>query len=142
MYLVDQIRERKKMMKNRRRDVVRQIAVESDAPSAGNRGQIAFQNIAMDDREIREFFRKPLESCEEQRIQLDGKDGCSGGREVLRHFAVARADFYPAVRWIQRWRWRHGRMRRNADGARDLFAPSGVGKKMLAKSLTSHAPKV
>jgi hypothetical protein len=33
-------------------------------------------------------------------------------------------------------------MRRNADGARDLFAPVGVRKKMLAKPLTSHAPKV
>jgi hypothetical protein len=33
-------------------------------------------------------------------------------------------------------------MRRNANGARDLFAPIGVRKKMLAETLTSHAPKV
>jgi hypothetical protein len=28
---------------------------------------------------------------------------------------------------------------RNADGARDLFAPSGVRQKMLAETLTGHA---
>jgi hypothetical protein len=27
---------------------------------------------------------------------------------------------------------------RNADGARDLFAPVGVGKEMLTEALTSH----
>jgi hypothetical protein len=60
---------------------------------------------------------------------------------MLRHFAVACSDFYPARRWIQRGP-RQGRVRRNANGARDLFAPAGVRKKMLAKALTSHARKV
>jgi hypothetical protein len=61
---------------------------------------------------------------------------------VHRHFAVACANFYPAGRWIQRGRWQQGRVRRNADGTRDLFAPVNIRQKMLPKSLTSHAPKV
>jgi hypothetical protein len=55
---------------------------------------------------------------------------------------MACANFYPAGRWIQRGRWQQGRVRRNADGTRDLFAPVNIRQKMLPKSLTSHAPKV
>ena len=61
---------------------------------------------------------------------------------MLGHFAVSCADFYPAIRWIHGRRRLQVRVRRNTDGARDLFAPVGIRKKMLAKSLTSHAPKV
>jgi len=35
-------------------------------------------------------------------------------------------------------RERNGGMRRNADGARDLFAPVEIGEKVLAEALACH----
>src|SRR4029077_12997033 len=96
--LVDLIRKGKNMMKDRRSDVVRQIAIDADAPPGGKCGEISFQNIAGDDRQIREFLRKTLEAAQEQRIQFDGVNGRAGGDEVLGHFAVAGANFNPAIR--------------------------------------------
>lgn len=58
---------------------------------------------------------------------------------MCRHFALARSDFDPAVRLMRFSLLAPDRVRRNANGARDLFAPSGVRKKMLAETLTGHA---
>jgi len=102
--LIDLIRERKKMMKNRRRDVVRQIAVQPDAPARSEGGEIGFKHIAGNDRDIRESFREALEARDQQRIQLNRINGGAGGSEVLGHLAMAAAHFYPAIRWIQRAR--------------------------------------
>ena len=139
---IDPISERKKMMKNRRSDVIRQIAVDAGALSSSESSEIGFKNISLDNRDVRKLFREPLEPSEKQPIQLDGIDRCAGGRKVLRHFTVTGANFDPAVRWAQRGRTNRSRVRRNADGPRDLFAPAGVREKVLAKALTSHAPKV
>ena len=99
---VDLIRERKTMMQNRRRNVVRQISVEMDAASSGESSEIGFQDVAGNDREIREFFRKALEARQEQRIKLDRVDGRTSGSEMLGHFTVARSYFNPAVGLILR----------------------------------------
>jgi hypothetical protein len=56
---------------------------------------------------------------------------------VARHFAVAGADFDPAMLIISRER--HSGVWGDANGARNLFAPVEVRKKMLAKSLAGHA---
>ena len=58
--LIDQIRERKKMVKNRRRDVIRQIAVQTNAAAGSQCGEISFQNIAVNHRKVRKFLRKPF----------------------------------------------------------------------------------
>ena len=102
VHFVDLIRERKKMMKNRRRNEVRQISVEMDAASSGESGEIGFQNIAGNDREIREFFREALEARQEQRIKLDRVNRRTSGSKMLGHFTVAGADFNPAVGLILR----------------------------------------
>lgn len=140
--LIDPVRERKEVVENRRGDVVRQVAVDADAPAGGDRGEIGFQDIAGNDREIREFFREALKACQEQRIQFDCVDCGTSGGKVLGHFPVAGADFNPAVRAVRCNHRALGRVRRDTDGARDLFAPAGIRKEMLAKTLTSHEPKV
>ena len=137
MNLVDQIRKGKKMMKNRRRDVVRQITIEPDAPSAGNRGQIGFQNIAVDDREIREFFGKPLESSEEQHVQLDGIDGCSGGlRQLLSSKTMDPARVLPPESSAEKGRW-HARSVRASRHPRENVGQ--VVDEPCAESVTGRA---
>jgi len=96
-------------------------------------------------RKVRKLLRKLLQARCERRVEFDGTNRGSSRQQLLGHFTVARADFEPAIRLSGRiaWgRWPQRRVRRNADGSRDLFAPVSVRKKMLAKSLTSHAPKV
>jgi hypothetical protein len=56
--------------------------------------------------------------------------------EVLGHLAVTGTDFDPAMLIVARER--HGGMRRNADGARDLFAPMEIGEEVLAEALACH----
>jgi len=73
---------------------------------------------------------------QERRIDFDGVDGSAGGEEVLGHLAVTGTDFDPAMLIV--WRERNGGMRRNANGARNLFAPMEIGEKMLAETLACH----
>src|SRR5436189_142995 len=54
--LVDEIGKGEKMMKNRRRDVVRKIAIDTDAPARSDRGEVRFENVAGDDVEIGELL--------------------------------------------------------------------------------------
>ena len=73
-------------------------------------------------------------------VELDGVDGCAIRNKVLRHFAVAGADFDPAIICFALGLCRSSRrMRRDANGARDLLAPVGIGEKMLAQALPCHA---
>jgi hypothetical protein len=68
-----------------------------DAVSIGESGEIGFQNVAGNDREIREFFRESLEARQEHCIQFDRINGRTSGSEMLGHFTVACANFNPAV---------------------------------------------
>jgi len=63
-------------------------------------------------------------------------DGSSGGEQVLGHLAVPGTNFDPAMLVVARER--DCRMRRNADGASDLFAPMEIGEEVLAEALASH----
>jgi hypothetical protein len=136
MHFVDEIRERKQPMKNRRGDVVGKIAVDTDAAASGSGAEIRFEDVAQDDAQIGKFFGESLETGDERRVELDGVDRRAGRGKIFGHFAVAGADFDPAI-VPGRVGWHRG-VGRNADGARDLFTPVGVGKEMLAKALTSH----
>src|SRR5260370_18378968 len=123
-------------MKNRRGDVVGKIAVDADAPAGSDRGDVRFENVAGDDGEIGELFCEAAKSRDECGIDFDGVDGSAGGEQVLGDFTMASSNFDPAMLVVARDR--DGRMRRNANGARDLFAPVEVGEEVLAESLASH----
>jgi hypothetical protein len=63
-------------------------------------------------------------------------DGSARGDQVLGDFTMAGANFDPAVLVVSR-KW-SGRMRRNANGARNLFAPVKIGEEVLAEALACH----
>ena len=133
---VDDVREGEKVMEDRRGDVVGEIAVDADAASGGEGGEVCFKNVAGNDAEISGFFREVAKAGNELGIQLDGMDGGAGGKKVFGHFAVSGADFDPAVLIVAR-EWHRG-MRGNADGAGDLLAPVEVFQEMLAEALACH----
>ena len=84
---------------------------------------------------------------QERWIEFDGVDRSVGGEKVLGHFTVPRTNFDPAMFVAPRKRsllisivaseWRQG-MRRDANGARDLFAPVKIGEEVLAEALACH----
>ena len=144
---VDEVSERKEAMKDWRRDVVRKIAVDADATAIRDGSDVGFENVAGDDVEIRELFCEMAQARQERRIEFDGVDGSAGGEKVLGHFTVPRANFDPTMfivlgklgllTSIVASEWRQG-MRRDANGARDFFAPVEIGKEVLAEALASH----
>ena len=73
-----------------------------------------------------------------QRIQFDGVDGRAGGRRGARSFRRGRRQFRSSNADRPAQQLRRGGVRRNANGARDLFAPVGIGEEMLAEALASH----
>ncbi len=76
-------------MKNRRGDVVGQIAVDAH-PAAGSDGsEVGFENVAGNDGEVGELLCEVAEAREERRIDFDGVDGSAGGKKVLGHFTVS-----------------------------------------------------
>ena len=85
---VDEASEGKEVMKDRRRDVVRKIAVDADAAAARDGGDVRFENVAGNDVEIRELFCEVAQARQERRIEFDGVDGSAGGEKVLGHFTV------------------------------------------------------
>ena len=87
--LVDEIGKGEKMMKNRRRDVVRKIAIDTDAPARSDRGDVRFENVAGDDVEIGELLCEVTQARQERRIEFDGVDGSAAGEKVLGHFTVS-----------------------------------------------------
>jgi hypothetical protein len=121
-----------------RGDVVGEIAVDAHAPVGEEFCEIELEDVAGDDGEVGESFGEALEAGDERGIELDASDGKTGGEKVFGHFAVAGADFEPGS-----LRGRGGSeasgVAGDADGARDLFAPGGVGEKVLSKALTGHA---
>jgi len=136
VHFVDEIRERKQPMKNRRSDVVGKVAINAHAPARGGGGEIRFEDVTGDNRQLGKFLGETPETGDERRVKLDGVDRCACGEEMLGHFAMSGADFDPAEIFA-RPDGRYG-VGRDADGARDLFAPVGVDKEMLAEALTSH----
>ncbi len=133
---VDDAGEGEEVMKDRRRNVVRKIAVDPDAAARSDGADVRLENVAGNDVEIGELFCEVAEARQESRIEFDGVDGSTGGKEVLGHFTVPRTDFDPTVPVVPRKR--HGGMRRNANGTRDFFAPVEIGEEMLAEALASH----
>jgi len=123
-------------MKDGRSDVVGKIPVEADAAAGCYGGEVRFENIAGDDGEIGKVFRKAAQASDQGRIQFDGVDRPARGEEMPGDFAMTGANLDPAVLVVS-GEWRRG-MRRDADGAGNLFAPVEVGEKMLAKVLPSH----
>src|SRR5438552_19077363 len=85
------------MMKNRRRDVVRKIAIDTDAPARSDRGDVRFENVAGDDVEIGELLCEVTQARQERRIEFDGVDGSAAGEKVLGHFTVSWTDFDPTM---------------------------------------------
>ncbi len=136
VHFVDEVREGEQVMQDRRSDVVRKIAVNANAAAGSDGGEVRFEDVAGHDGEIGEFLREAAESGDEVWIELDGVNGSAGGEEVLGHFAVTGTDFDPTVLVIP-WQ-RKGGMRRNADGAGDLFAPLEVFQEVLAETLACH----
>jgi len=143
---VDEIREVEEVMKDRRGDVIGKIAVDTDAAAGGNRSDVGFESVAGNDGEIGKLFCEMAEAGEERRIDFDGVDGSAGAEEVLGHFTVARTNFDPAMlvpmnrdsqTTLVVSERNHG-MRRDANGARDLFAPVEIGEEVLAEALTCH----
>ncbi len=144
---VDEAREREEVVEDGRGDEVGKIAVDADASAGGDGGEVGFENVAGNDGEIREFLREAAKARDESGVEFDGVDGSARGEEVFGQFTVAGADFDPAVLIVPMNRGsqttlvaregKHG-MRRNADGARDLFAPVEVFQEMLAEALTCH----
>jgi hypothetical protein len=136
VHFVNDIGEVEEVMEDGRGDVEGEVAVDADTAAGGDRSDVSFENVAGDDGEPGRFFGDTPKTCDEGRVELDGKDRHSRGEKMLGHFAVAGTDFYPTG-IAGRAGGRRG-VGRNADGARDLLAPLRVGKEMLAKTLTSH----
>ena len=147
VHFVEEVREGEQVMQDRRSDVVRKIAVNANAAAGSDGGDVRFEDVAGDDGEIGEFLREAAESSDEFWVEFDGVNGSAGGEEVLGHFAVTGTDFDPTVlvapmhRGLQRRlvpRQRNDGMRRNTDGAGDLFAQLKVTEEVLAETLACH----
>src|SRR5204862_7840904 len=123
MDFVDELGDRKKSMQDGRSDVIRQIAVKPYAPSRGNHSEVRFQHVTGNNCQIWNFLGELIEPGDQRRIEFDSVNWRARGGEKFRHFAVAGADFDPAI-------WFFGDCRTfvgvavNADGARDLFTPA------------------
>ena len=137
---VDEIGEGEEVVEDGRGDVVGEIAVNADAASGGECGEIGFENVAGNDVQIGGFFREVAEAGYELGVELDGVNGGTSGEQMLGHFAVAGADFDPAVFVIAGEG--NGGMRGDADGAGDLFAPVEVFEEMLAEALACHGVNI
>ena len=155
---VDEVGEIEEAVKNRRGDVVGKVAIDADAAAGSDRGDVRFENVAGNDGEIGELFGKAAKSRDERRINFDGVDGSASGEKVLGDFTMAGSNFDPTM-LIVLWKrglqtltvptsrdtqrtfvakeWRQG-MRRDANGAGDLFAPVEIGEEVLAETLACH----
>ncbi len=151
VYFVDEAGESEQVMKNRRGDVVGKIAVDADAAAGSDSGDVGFENVAADDGEIGELFCEMPQAGQERRIDFDGVDGGAGSGEVLGHFTVPRTNFDPAMLVTPMNRGsqttlvpgkRRDGMGRNANGARNLFAPMKIAEEVLAEALASDGGTV
>ncbi len=108
-----------------------------DAAAGSDRSDVRFENVAGDDSEIGELFCQAAKSRDECRVDFDGVDGSAGGEQVLGDFTMPGSNFDPAMLIFPRER--DGGVRRNANGAGDLFAPVEIGEEVLAEALACHA---
>jgi len=76
---VDEVGKREQVMKDRRGDVVRKIAVDADAVAGSDGGNVGFKNVAGNDVEMWELFCEVAEARNERRVDFDGVDGSAGG---------------------------------------------------------------
>ena len=136
--LVQQIGHGEEPLQDWRSDVVRQVAVNSQASPRSDCGEIEFQNVARNDGEIRILLGQPPQASDQRCVKFDGANRCSAGGEIFRHFAVSGADLHPAGVFIYRACTPDG-VARHSDRTRNLFAALEVGEKVLAESLPSHA---
>ena len=115
---------------------VGKIAVDADAAAGSDGGDVRFENVGRDNIEIGELFCEAAKPRDERRIDFNGVDGRANGKKVLGDFTMAGANFDPAMLVVS-GKWSGG-MRRNANGARNLFAPIEIGKEVLAEALACH----
>ncbi len=78
VHFVDLIREREKVMEDRRGNVVRKIAVNSHA-AACELSDIGLQDVLRRHGEIGEIFREAAQAADKRRIQFDGVDRSARG---------------------------------------------------------------
>lgn len=111
--------EAEKMSKNRRSDVVGQIAVDAGAFMRES-GEIDEENVRLDDFDVRLRCETCAECGGESAIGFDGDDAAgalvrAGTGKEFGHFAVAGADFEPCGVW------------RGGKRLRDALAPRQAG---------------
>jgi len=124
------------MLEDRRGDVVGQIPIDADATTGGDSANVGFEDVAGNDGKSGVSLRKVAKSTKKSRVELDGVDRGASSEKMLGHFPVTGAEFNPAMLIVAGQR--HGGVRRNADGPRDLFAPVQTFQKMLAEALSCH----
>ena len=118
-----------KLMKNRRGDVVGEIAVHAKF-AAGQFCEIELENIARDDFNAGPFVwfgaHSLFEARGEPRIGFDGNQAAAPGGKLAGHFAVTRADLDPKVICAAGQR------------VENPFLPARSAKEMLAQALSRH----
>jgi hypothetical protein len=125
-------------MEDWRRNVVREIPVDLDAPTSRDLRKVNFQDIARNYLEIGVLLCEGLQASDQQWVEFDGIDGGAGAYQVPGHFPVPRAYFDPANFFGLRRCGGFDSMAGNTYGSRDLLAPAFVAQKMLTQPLPCH----
>ena len=125
-------------MKDRRGDVVGEIAVDSNAAAGGERGEVGFEDVRMNHAEAGIMGSKALQAGHQRKIELDGDHRSATFEEMLGHFAMASTNFYPAITRRSSWRGGLNPVRGHANCAGDFLAPARVAKEVLTESLSAH----
>jgi len=130
--LVNELRIGEQVMQDRRRDVIGQVAVNPDAPPLAEHGDVRIENVRGNNLKICEAFFEAAHASGQLRVKFDGENTHAAGSEMLGHFAVAGADFDPAEIVVFSRRCGRDGLRGNSNGARDFFAPAGIGEEVLS----------
>src|SRR5215831_4124548 len=123
-------------MEDGRGDVIGKIAVDADTAARSEGCEVGLENVMRHNVELGELSCKRSKAARERGIQFYGAYRTASHKKMTRHFAMPSPNFNPAV--IVVFGQRDGGMRRDANGAGDLFAPVEVRKKMLAEPLARH----
>ena len=119
----------KKMVQDRRSNVVRQIAVDVKT-FAAEFAEVGLQHVTVDNLNtgpgVRLIFDPGANSGGQVAVGFDGDDAAPVTGQQLRQFAMAWANFDP------------GFARRERQGLQDFFAPPDVAEKMLPEPLPGH----
>ena len=127
---IDALRVREEEMQNRRGDVVGDISVDVKSRSGGGFGEIEFQDIRLDERDVGPILHAAAHLGCEVRIDFDGDEARGERGEKFRHFSVARADFEPHL------------IPADVERAGDALAPGGIGEEILAEASAGHGARV